>query len=150
MLDNAKLEDLKQLVEIEESMFEKSKYVALTEKEWLRLLKKNSSKILVWRDGDTICGYALGIVINKNHIWFNSLAVLKKFQSTPIAKTLFDAIESLAKELELKTIILEIRADNKALFRRYTGFGYKIFKLIENYYPDGCNAIRMIKKMEAF
>jgi ribosomal protein S18 acetylase RimI-like enzyme len=43
---------------------------------------------------------------------------------------------------------LEVREDNKALRRRYKGFKYCEWKTILNYYPDGCSAIRMLKKLK--
>lgn len=147
MLRMATKKDIEQLVNLENKMFDDSIYFKLTANEFTKLINKQSTLLYNWIENDTIVGYSLGIVINKKNIWFNSLAVLKEFQSTSIAKTLFDAIESYAIENNFHTVILEIREDNKALLRRYKSFKYCEWKVIKNYYPDGCNAIRMLKKL---
>jgi ribosomal protein S18 acetylase RimI-like enzyme len=149
VLSVATFDDIDELVELEEAMFDESIYPRLTQKEFQRLLGKKSTILYVWRDGKNIAGYALGVIINRQNIWFNSLAVLKEYQSSIVAKELFRAIEEYAKDSHFKTVILEIRADNKALFRRYTNFGYKKFKDIASYYPDGMGAIRLIKLLSA-
>lgn len=147
MLKIATISDVPQLVYIENTMFGDDIYFKLSQEEFTKMLNKKSTVLFTWHENNTIVGYSLGIIVNKKHIWFNSLALLKQWQNTNIAKTLFDAIENYAIENKLETIILEIREDNKALLRRYKGFKYCQWKTISNYYPDGCNAIRMLKKL---
>ncbi|KIM07956.1 MAG: hypothetical protein KU28_04575 [Sulfurovum sp. PC08-66] len=147
MLKLANINDIEQLVELENKMFDETKYFRLSKNEFLKLLNKKSTLLLVWIEDNIIIGYALAIIINKKHLWFNSLAVSKEFQSTKIAKELFDSIENYAIKGCFDSIILEIRQDNKALLRRYKGFKYSECQIIESYYPDGSNAIRMTKKI---
>jgi ribosomal protein S18 acetylase RimI-like enzyme len=147
MIRRATRKDAEAIFDIEQTMFNESVYFKLSLREIKRLLNKSSTYFYVFCNNENIAvGYALGIVVNKKAIWFNSLAVLKEYQNTFAAKALFDKIESSCYEMNLSTVILEIRKDNKALLRRYSSIGYKIWKEIENYYPDGCSAIRMIKK----
>lgn len=148
MLRLADINDLEELMSIENTMFDETYYYKLSQSELSKLLCKKSTILYVWEENYKIVGYSLGVLINNKNIWFNSLAVLKEWQSTDIAKKLFRAIEEFAIESKLDTIILEIRQDNKALLRRYKGFAYCEWKNIENYYPDGCAAIRMIKKQK--
>lgn len=147
MLKIANISDIPQLVYIENTMFSDDIYFKLTQEEFSKMLNKKSTILFTWLEEDNIVGYSLGIIVNKKHIWFNSLALLKQWQNTNIAKMLFDAIEEYAVQNNLETIILEIREDNKALLRRYKGFKYCQWKTIPNYYPDGCSAIRMLKKI---
>jgi len=147
MFKLANIHDVEQLIELENKMFDENKYFKLSKNEFKKLLNKKSTFLLTCCENDIIIGYALAIIINKKHLWFNSLAVAKEFQNTKVAKNLFDLVENYALENRLESIILEIRQDNKALLRRYTGFNYTQCKLVENYYPDGCSAIRMIKKI---
>jgi ribosomal protein S18 acetylase RimI-like enzyme len=148
MLRPAAPNDLGALLAIENAMFDPSVYDRLCEQNFARLLNKPSSVLYVWEEDGSVVGYALGIVVARKHIWFNSLAVLKAWQSTEAAKRLFAAIEVYALTHALETIILEIREDNRALLRRYTGMGYCEWKRIPGYYPDGSSAIRMLKKMQ--
>ena len=148
MLSIASKNDIEQLMFIENSMFEDSIYFKLSFEEFFKLLNKKSTIVFTWIEDFKIVGYSLGVIINKKHIWFNSLAVLKEYQGTAVAKALFDAIENYALENSFETVILEVREDNKALRRRYKGFKYCEWKTILNYYPDGCSAIRMLKKLK--
>lgn len=147
MLKVATISDVSRLVEIENKMFNDNIYFKLSEKDFISLIKKRSTILYTWIEENKIVGYSLGIVVNKEHIWFNSLALLKEWQNSNIAKELFDAVENFAIDNKLKTVILEIREDNKALLRRYRGFKYCEWKTIHSYYPDGMNAIRMLKKL---
>jgi len=147
MLRLATPKDLDALLAIENAMFDPAVYDRLTEDALAILLRKPSTALYVWEVDGKIVGYALGIVVAKKRIWFNSLAVLKEYQSTEAAKRLFAAIEIHALTHNLDTVILEIREDNRALFRRYKGMGYCEWKRIPGYYPDGSSAIRMLKKM---
>jgi len=147
MLRLASPNDLDALLAIENAMFDPAIYDRLTEEALAKLLHKPSTALYVWEADGRIVGYALGIVVAKKRIWFNSLAVLKEYQSTEAAKQLFTAIELHARTHGLDTVILEIREDNRALFRRYKGMGYCEWKRITGYYPDGSSAIRMLKKM---
>lgn len=146
MLRFATKNDIEQLVDLENEMFNDSIYFKLSKKEFIKMLNKKSTLLFVYLENEIIVGYSLGIIINKENIWFNSLAVKKEWQNTTIAKELFNSIENYAEEKHFRTIILEIREDNKALLRRYKGFKYCVWKVIKNYYPDNCSAIRMIKK----
>ena len=148
MLRLATPKDLHALLAIENAMFDPAVYDRLTEEALAKLLQKPSTALYVWEADGNIVGYALGIVIAKKRIWFNSLAVLKEYQSTEAAKRLFAAIEVHALTHNLDTVILEIRDDNRALLRRYKGMGYCEWKRIPGYYPDGSSAIRMLKKMD--
>jgi ribosomal-protein-alanine N-acetyltransferase len=139
--------DAEAIYAIEKAMFDDSIYCGLSLKEINKLLTKKSTYLYVYcNEKNMPVGYSLGIIINRKAIWFNSLAVLKEYQSTDAAKTLFNIIETTSKNLHLNTIILEIRKDNKALHRRYKNMGYSIWKELENYYPDGCSALRMTKQ----
>ncbi|MBN2894377.1 MAG: GNAT family N-acetyltransferase [Campylobacterales bacterium] len=146
MLRLATVDDAKAIYEIEKTMFDDNIYHKLSLKNIEVLLKKKSVYLYVYcNEINTPIGYSLGVVINKKSIWFNSLAVLKEFQTTNAAKLLFDQIESTCYHFNLNSVILEIRKDNKALLRRYKNLGYVIWKEIERYYPDQCGAYRMIK-----
>jgi len=146
MLRIATPNDLAPLLAVENAMFDPAVYDPLTEAVLKRLLRKPSTALYVWEAEGTVVGYALGIVVAKKHIWFNSLAVRREHQSTEAAKRLFAAIEVHALTHGLETVILEIREDNRALLRRYKGLGYCEWKRLPGYYPDGSGAIRMIKK----
>lgn len=146
MIRQATKKDAEAIFNIEQTMFNESVYFKLSLREIKRLLNKPSTYFYIFCNNENIAvGYALGIIINKKAIWFNSLAVLKEYQNTFAAKLLFDKIESSCNNMNLSTVILEIRKDNKALLRRYSSIGYKIWKEIEAYYPDRCGAYRLTK-----
>lgn len=146
MIRLATKKDAEAIFNIEQTMFDESVYFKLSLREIKSLLNKPSTYFYIFCNSENIAvGYALGIIVNKQAIWFNSLAVLKEYQKTFAAKLLFDKIESSCYDMNLSAVILEIRKDNKALLRRYRSMGYEIWKEIEAYYPDGCGAYRLTK-----
>jgi [ribosomal protein S18]-alanine N-acetyltransferase len=138
-------EDIVKLLALEKICFNPKLYSSLLERSTVSyLLNRGNGFILVNKHQDVIRGYAqLLFRSNSSMVRFYSLAVHPDFQGKGIANLLFKSVEKTAVILGADTVTLEIREDNRALKYRYGKLGYKIYRRIENYYPDGAAAIKM-------
>lgn len=70
-----------------------------------------------------------------------SIATSKKVRNIGVAtmllKFVFDKFNFLR---------LEVRKDNTNAINLYNKFGFKVEKILPSYYPDGCDALLMVKK----
>jgi len=141
--------DVVRLAEIEIACFSPEKYASIiTAAQFARFISRRRSTVLVADFDGQVEGYAsLMFLRDKGLTWFYSLAVNRDFQGKGVAIALFKESELAAQQNDCPRMILEIRADNKALLWRYTRSGYKTIQHLEGYYPDGCAAIRMAKDL---
>jgi len=142
-------ENIKDIINIEHICFNPIYYDSLlTESSIKYIITAGNSLLIINKFGEKIAGYAQ-ISFNKSlpSARFYSLAVLPEFQGKAAANLLFRSVERISQIIGANAILLEIREDNKALRYRYTKIGYVQYKVIKNYYPDGCSAIKMRKKL---
>lgn len=122
----------------------------LTAKKVRYIVNDGNGLLLVYYTNQKAVGYAQMNFHQRSNIGhFYSLAVVPECQNGQAAKSLFIAIEMIGRQLLLDGIKLEIREDNRALHRRYIRTGYMETSRSQNYYPDGCSAIHMLKKFES-
>jgi ribosomal protein S18 acetylase RimI-like enzyme len=133
------------LLQLEETCFDPTRYSSLLTKTSIaHLIGRGNGFILIHKQEDRLTGYAQ-ITFRRNLAAgrFYSLAVHPDFQGKGVANLLFKSVEQTCKALGAPTVLLEIREDNKALRYRYEKFGYKPYRRVKDYYPDGCAAIKM-------
>lgn len=141
----AESSDIANLIHLEEICFDSKLYSSLLNYSSANYaINKSNGLILVSKHLDFISGYAQLMFRNNSSLGrFYSLAVHPDFQGKGTANLLFKNAERVMSILGADTVILEIREDNRALKYRYEKFGYKIYRRIENYYPDGATAVKM-------
>lgn len=143
------IEDAYHIFNVEKAMFLKDKYFLSSIDFYKRAIKKESNKIFVAR---TNHGEIVGVsyfLISKKSVRFYSLATLKGFQTFNITKNIFNQFFELAEKFNKEYLFLEIREDNKGLFRNYTNMGFSIYKKLEGYYPNNNHGLRLIRKRES-
>lgn len=140
--------DAPELAQIERRCFDPAIFGhLLTETEFTRLSTRSRSAVIVAEVNGKLAGYAAVIFLRPKRLtWFFSLAVDREYQGIGAAACLFRGAEEQAVANGCPCMILEIR-QNKALFRRYTRYGYTVFREMPGYYPDGGAAIRMCKQL---
>lgn len=79
-----------------------------------------------------IAGYILWLK-RKKYFRLYSLAISKKFQNQGLAKKL---LEYSLKHLESQSFSLEVKVSNVPAIRLYEKFGFKVKKVLENYYEN--------------
>jgi len=115
---------------------------------YLRFFYSYPGLMWVAEHGKRIVGYVMaqvkGVKIMRGHIF--SIAVSDKFRGRGIGSNLMEAVETqLTSVHNVHFITLHVRESNVVGIRLYTStMGYKIKKTMK-YYPDGENALYMVK-----
>lgn len=141
--------DINELLHLEQTCFDPQFYSSLlTQSAIQHLIGKGNGIILLSKQEDRLTGYAQ-IMFRRNLSAgrFYSLAVHPDFQGKGVANLLFKSVEQTCKALGADTVLLEIREDNRALRYRYEKLGYLPYRRVTDYYPDGCAATKMKRKI---
>ena len=143
MIRGAKPSDLDRLIEIERACFQLPRYEPMSRRQFLRHLTSPKAVLIVAVDAaDSPVGYALGFLhAGRGSLRFYSLAVLPDAQRGEVGKLLFERIEHEAFSRNLD-VQCEVRADNEKLKKRYDMLGYRAYKTVDNYYPDGAACVK--------
>lgn len=143
-------EDAAALAGIEAAAFDPTYYDdILSERDFLGYIRSAHAAVgIAVGDHGQPLGYALltlrpGLRSGR----FSSLAVAREGQLLGVEKALFAWAERRVAQRGRAHLLLEIRADNAALLRRYTRRGYRVFRRVQRFYPDGTDAIKMIKAL---
>jgi len=126
----ASLNDLNYILQIEHDSFNKiDRFSKNTFKYFLK-----HKKLWVVEINHKIVGYFI-LICYKKTIRIYSVAVLSKYRNKGIGSKILDFIVKFGKFLKKERIILEVRISNKSI-RFYKKFGFKIKKLLKNYYEN--------------
>lgn len=151
-LRKARLSDLPQLVELENSCFN---YDQLSRRNFHWMIKHAHSLFLVLEHEKKLVGYGL-VLINRGTSLARlySICTLKTYQGLGLAGRLINELETLAAQDEdCAYLRLEVKENNLPAIELYRKLGYVKFTRKEDYYDDGTAAlgfekrIRTLKKM---
>lgn len=144
-VDKAVAGDIDRLAAIEAGAFDPAFYTRMTRRQFRRHIGSGSAILLVARDDSgAAVGYALGFVKrNTGYLRLYSLAVDPAHQGGRVGAELFAASEKAATDRGLRGVQLEIRADNAKLHDRYLKLGYRAYRQVPDYYPDGAGCIKL-------
>ncbi|QIV93852.1 GNAT family N-acetyltransferase [Allofrancisella frigidaquae] len=131
----ASLNDLKSLVELEDSIFNSDQ---ISKRQFKYNIKKQKL-FFVAKVNDQLAGYILCFEYKKS-IRIYSLAVNEKFQGKGIGKSLLNYLITNST----KNIYLEVNVNNSNAIALYEKLNFIIYKTILNYYQDGDSAYRMV------
>lgn len=137
------LSDLKSIVEIEKSSFTTDVY---SKKKFENLYKKHSDNFIVAKISNKIIGYIIAHD-GGGFVDFDSVAVDKKYRRLGVGRLLVNFMLNRFKQKSLKKASLEVRTTNKTAVSFYKNSGFKIARIIKNYYKDGKDVYRMEKKL---
>ncbi|MDD3276354.1 MAG: N-acetyltransferase [Kiritimatiellales bacterium] len=87
-----------------------------------------------------------GVMILHHHllsIRIYSLAVLPAFRGSGVGRRLVHRAVALAKKTGRSSVTLEADRRNKVLTEWYENFGFKIHRILKDYYSPGRHAVRM-------
>jgi len=96
-------------------------------------------------DRSVVVGYIVAWYIARE-LHIGNIAVIPEKQGQGIGKFLLLNLFSLLKDWEIS--YLEVREHNYKAIRMYESFGFSILYKRPGYYPDGEDAIIMIKSMQ--
>jgi len=135
IITKATKKNLVELIELENSLFISDK---ISDRQILYNINKQDL-FFVYTIDSQVAGYILCFE-HKVNIRIYSLAVGSNYQGKGIAKSL---LEHLFKHTN-KGIYLEVNTTNEIAINLYKKYGFKISKIINNYYENGDSAYKMI------
>lgn len=128
-IEKAKVQDLKSLFELENMVFCNDPF-ALSKNSLRYHILKNY--LYIFKIDEKIVGYILWLE-RKSYFRLYSLAVNVEFQGLKIAsKLLLYSFENLKN----KDYSLEVKVENIKALKLYEKFGFKIKKVLKNYYEN--------------
>lgn len=132
IIQELKLSDLSQMVEIEKENFSKPwTYKTL----YYEVVVNDKSFFYGAFIDDVLVGY-LGFWKIFDNIDVISVAVANKYKRQGIGTLLFDILDKVSKDLKAKTISLEVRVNNTAAINLYKKHNFVILREIKNYYAE--------------
>lgn len=134
----ANSKDIKELLNIENEAFGGSGF-ELSRASFYYHIRKNF--LYVAKDENLqILGYILVFSYLKIPRIY-SIATSKKARNSGVATMLLKFVFN-----KFNFLRLEVRKDNANAINLYNKFGFKVEKILSSYYPDGCDALFMVKK----
>jgi ribosomal-protein-alanine N-acetyltransferase len=111
---------------------------------WSELAQAASRYYLVAECADgTLAGYA-GLMVVGDQADVQSVAVAPHVRRRGVARLLLTALLNEARRRAASSVLLEVRADNDAAQRLYTGLGFETVATRPRYYqPEGVDALVM-------
>ena len=107
-------------------------------------IESNNSKYIIAKIDTEIVGFA-GIKIIMDEADIMNIVTKKTFRNKGIGTLLLENLISIAYELQLSSISLEVNEENSPAIHLYEKFGFQNLGIRKNYYQDK-NAIIMTKK----
>lgn len=129
MITQATPEDLNRLYDLEKEIFKNDTFALKKESIKYHLQRNIIYKIEV---SNKLVGYILWLN-RKKYFRLYSLAISKAYQNQGLAKQLLDYSFEHLKE---KSFSLEVKVSNIGAIKLYEKFGFKIKKVLENYYDN--------------
>lgn len=129
MITQATPEDLNRLYDLEKEIFKNDTFALKKESIKYHLQRNIIYKIEV---DNKLVGYILWLN-RKKYFRLYSLAISKAYQNQGLAKQLLDYSFEHLKE---KSFSLEVKVSNIGAIKLYEKFGFKIKKVLENYYDN--------------
>ncbi len=142
-LSKMSIEDLKSIKNVLASEFDNFWSYDVLEEE---LECDNSYVIVAKADENTIVGFAgLKVILDEADIM--NIVVKKDFRHNGIGSVLLENLINYSKDLNLKTITLEVNENNLSAIRLYDKFSFDKLGIRKNYYDGKSDAIIMSKKL---
>ena len=138
------LPDLKDILAIEKISFPKKQ--AYSKSRFEKYFQECPESFVVAESEKEIAGYTIG-KSEKRNAEIISLAVKPGLRQKGIGRRLTNFLISLFRKKGVKEIFLEVRTINKIAISLYRELGFKILKILKNYYQNGDDAYLMKLKM---
>ncbi len=94
-----------------------------------------------------VVGYVAGVRETDGSGHVMSIAVLPNYRGSGVGSALLKALENSFIEDGVQRIYLEVSQNNKEALRLYRKFGYRLVGVKHRYYPDGSDALVMVKEV---
>lgn len=141
----ARESDLDALMALEESAFASDR---LSRRAMRHAIRSAAQRVLIAEKNKqlaaaVIAGFRAGSALAR----ISSIATHGSFAGQGLGRALLAACEDEMRSRGIRTVRLEVRADNDAALRLYERSGYRIFGRYVDYYEDGTDALRLEKSL---
>lgn len=136
--------DLDELCRLEMECFDGDRF---SRRQLAHLLKgANASTWLAVDADDRLVGYGTLLYRRNSRLArLYSFCVHPEARGLGLGRRLLDALEAQARDRDMSSIRLEVRADNRVALGLYRRGGYRLLRWCDDYYVDGCAAWQMEK-----
>lgn len=138
-ISKAEFHDASELFALEQKLF-LSKNYPLSRASFYYHIKNNM--LFVAEVDNVIAGYIL-ILIKRKTPKLYSIGVKEEFRGKKIAQRLLEFSIKELSGIGFKSLLLEVRVDNKAAINLYKKIGFSVKKSLNEFYLDGCDAYLM-------
>jgi ribosomal-protein-alanine N-acetyltransferase len=138
------IDDLKKVLEIEKQSFS----IPWTYDLFFSELTRNKyARYFILEKANEVIGYfGLWHKVSRFHI--TNIAIIEKLRRKGYGRKLLKFIEKIAATHRIKKISLEVRKSNRIAQDMYRKYGYKVIRVLENYYQEEKeDALVMEKKL---
>jgi ribosomal-protein-alanine N-acetyltransferase len=138
------IDDLKKVLEIEEQSFP----VPWTHGLFFSELTRNRyARYFVLEKANEVVGY-LGLWHKGSNFHITNIAIIEKLRREGYGEKFLKFIEKIAATYRIKKISLEVRRSNCIAQDMYRKYGYKVMRVLRNYYQEEKeDALIMEKKL---
>ena len=141
----ATLDDLPALVALEQHCFTTDR---LSSRSFQWMISRAHAQLLVAENAGQLLGYALVLFHRGTSLArLYSLAIAAPARGMGLGKQLRARIEACAVAHDCAYLRLEVRTDNPGAIALYEHSGYRRFALINDYYADHTDALRLEKRI---
>jgi ribosomal-protein-alanine N-acetyltransferase len=109
---------------------------------WSELAQAGTRRYTVAEDGSGLVGYA-GLMVNGSQADVQTVAVAPRTQRVGLGRRLLEDLLAEAGARGVRTVLLEVRADNAPAIALYARCGFEQIAVRRRYYPDGSDAAIM-------
>ncbi len=100
-------------------------------------------------DGGTLLGYAGLALAAPDEAWVQNVAVRREVQRRGVGRLLLEALLAEAARLGVRTVLLEVAADNAPAQRLYAMYGFEPIGVRRGYYqPSNTDALVMRRNQD--
>ncbi|MFZ5654665.1 MAG: ribosomal protein S18-alanine N-acetyltransferase [Pseudomonadota bacterium] len=137
--------DLPAILRLEQQAFAADRFTA---RQLRYLLQRAHARFLVAAGEGQLLGYAVTLYRSgTRRARLYTLAVAEAARGRGVARALIAALEADARRRGCRDLALEVRADNCPARQLYERLGFRLERLLSDYYADGAGALRMIKPL---
>lgn len=141
----AGLDDIDDLVSLENKVFTSDR---ISRRQFRYLLTKSHGALFKVLCNNVFAGYIAVLQRKKSTAMrIYSLAVAPEFRQQGIGSKLLDHVEMLALRDNCCSIALEVCEKNVNALAMYLARAFAVTGTKENYYEDGCTALKLMKRM---
>lgn len=138
ILRPANIKDAKELSLLEKELFGFENF-PLSYASFIYHIRNN---LLIVAEESEIVGYIL-VLIKRKTPKIYSLGIQSTSRGKGIAKLLLEEIICKTKQKQYKSLVLEVRVDNKSAQELYKKHSFEIIENKKAFYKDGCDALVM-------